>query len=282
MEVILAELAGFCYGVRRAVDTVTESARVQEKPMFILGPLIHNPQVVERLEEQGVKSVRSLDEVPAGSIVVMPSHGVPRKTIELADELGLETIDLTCPFVSKIYRVVAGLVEDGYQIIVVGDEGHTEVRGIMSVAGDDAVAVSDASELADCELKSRVGVVAQTTQIIERFKSVTAEVSARAYEVRSFNTICHATTERQNAALAATKGADAMVVVGGHNSANTKRLAEICTAAGVPTYLVEIADEIDPNWFAGKNSVGITAGASTPDWIIKEVIEKVKRIPSSI
>jgi len=278
LEVIIANLAGFCYGVRRAVDTVTETAEAGRKPMYILGPLIHNPQVVERLEERGVKSVDRLEDVPEGSIVVMPSHGVPRRVLEQASEMGLETIDLTCPFVSKIYQTVAGLVTEGYQVIVVGDKGHTEVRGIMSVSGDDAIVVSDPAELINHALKNRVGVVAQTTQRVDRFTDCVSEIAARAYEVRAFNTICHATTERQREALETADGADAMVVVGGRNSANTRRLAEICSDKGIPTHHVETADEIDPAWFAGMKRVGVTAGASTPDWIIGAVVNRLEEI----
>jgi 4-hydroxy-3-methylbut-2-enyl diphosphate reductase len=281
MDVILAKFAGFCYGVRRAVDTVSKAAEEHGRPMYTLGPIIHNPQVVEWLARQGVESVQKLEEIPAGSIAVMPSHGVPRRTIEQAESRGLQVIDLTCPFVSKIYRVAADLVEDGYQVVIVGDMGHTEVRGIMSVAGDDALAVSAPDDLPEDALKAKVGIVSQTTQTVDRFQRLVGHICTRAYEVRAFNTICHATTERQNAALATAEEADIMVVVGGRNSANTRRLAEICADAGVPTHHVEVAGEIDSTWFKGAKKVGVTAGASTPDWIIQEVVEMVQSVPES-
>jgi len=279
LEVILAESAGFCYGVKRALDTVAEAAKAQGKPMFTLGPLIHNPQVVEKLENQSVKSVKGLGEVPAGSIVVMPSHGVPRAVLEQAKASGIEIIDLTCPFVNKVQELAEGLVKEGYQVVVLGDAGHTEVQAIMSRAGEDAIAVCGAEELANYALKNRVGILAQTTQTVERYERLVAKVASLAYEVRAYNTICNATTDRQNAAVDVARAVDVMIVVGGRNSANTRRLAEICAETGVLTHHVEVADEINPEWFAGARKVGVTAGASTPDWIIEEVIRKLKEIP---
>ena len=279
MEVILAESAGFCYGVKRALDTVLDAAKASGEPMFTLGPLIHNPQVIKRLEEQGVKSVSTLDEIPSGSVIVMPSHGVASDVMEQAKDKGLEIIDVTCPFVAKVHHLAESLVKQGYQVIVLGDKGHTEVRGIMSRAGEAAIAVSDVDELEGRQIKKRVGIIAQTTQTIERYQRLVAEVSGLAYEVRAYNTICNATTDRQKAAIATARDVDVMIVVGGRNSANTKRLAEICAGTGVPTHHVEVADEIDPSWLARAKKAGITAGASTPDWIIEEVVRKVREIP---
>lgn len=278
MRVVLAEYAGFCYGVRRALDTVLEVSENSRKPMFTLGPLIHNPQVIEKLESQGIKSVKDIDEIPPDSIVVMPSHGVPRPVMQAARESNLEIIDLTCPFVSKVHRHAESLKDQGYQVIVLGDKGHTELRGIMSVAGDDAISIADVDELSQYELKNKIGVVAQTTQTIDRYQRLVAEVSKAAYEVRAYNTICHATIDRQKAAIVAADSVDVMIVVGGRNSANTRRLAEICANEGVPAYHVEVADEIDAAWFDGKAAAGVTAGASTPDWIIQKVVELVESI----
>ena len=281
MRVVLAEFAGFCYGVRRALDTVLEVSGTSKKPIYTLGPLIHNPQVIDNLASQGIRSVKDIGEVPAGSIVVMPSHGVPRSVMQAANESKLEIIDLTCPFVSKVHRHAESLKDQGYQVIVLGDMGHTELKGIMSVAGDDAISISDVDEIDQYELKNKIGVVAQTTQTIDRYKRLVAEVSKAAYEVRAYNTICHATIDRQKAAIVTADSVDVMVVVGGRNSANTMRLAEICAQENVPAYHVEVADEIDSSWFENTSIVGITAGASTPDWIIREVVELVESIPIS-
>lgn len=276
LEVILAESAGFCYGVNRALNTVLDAAKSHQKPMFTLGPLIHNPQVIERLESQGVKSVSDISEVSAGSVLVMPSHGVSESIVEQARSAGIEIVDATCPYVSKVHRVAETLTKGGYQVVILGDKGHTEVKGILSTAGDDAVVVSDASELACVKLKNKVGIVAQTTQTRDRYQALVAEVSGRVYEVRAYNTICNATSDRQRAALDVAEHVDVMLVVGGRNSANTRRLTEICAQSGVPTHHVEVAGEIDGAWFEGAEKVGITAGASTPDWIVQEVIRKVE------
>lgn len=275
MEVIIAKSAGFCYGVRRALETVVEAARSEGKRMYTLGPLIHNPQVVERLAQDGVQVVSDIEDVPGGSIVVMPSHGVAQQVIDRAQELGLEIVDVTCPFVAKVQNLAADLHAEGYQVVILGDAGHTEVRGILSRAGDNAVVVSDADELRTHEPDRKVAVVAQTTQALTAYIELVREVAARVYEVRAFNTICHATSERQTAAVEMAQDVDVVIVVGGRNSANTRRLAELCSAAGVPTHHVETAEEIDAAWFEGAQRVGLTAGASTPDWIIEEVARRL-------
>lgn len=277
MQVVLAESAGFCYGVKRAMDGVMQAARESGKPIYTLGPLIHNPQVIEKLESQGVKSVHDLSDISAGSIVVMPSHGVSKSVMDQARESGLEIIDLTCPFVSKVHRLAEQLVSEGYQVVVLGDPGHTEVKGIMSRAGEGAVAVSRAEDLAAHELGKPVGVLAQTTQRPDEYRVLVAEVALRAYEVRGFNTICNATTDRQQSALEIASDVDVMIIVGGRNSANTRRLAEMCSSV-VRTHHIEVADELDPKWFRKTEKVGVTAGASTPGWIIEEVVKKLESL----
>lgn len=278
MEIVIAKSAGFCYGVRRALDTVVEAARSEGKRMYTLGPLIHNPQVVERLARDGVQVVNDIEEIPAGSIVVMPSHGVPKQVIGRAKELGLETVDVTCPFVAKVHDLAADLQGEGYQVVILGDAGHTEVRGIMSRAGDDGIVVSDADELREHKLGRRVAVVAQTTQSLRAYTEVVRGVAGRVYEIRAFNTICHATTERQTAAVEMAHDVDVVIVVGGRNSANTRRLVELCSATGVPTHHIETADEISEFWFEGVKKVGLSAGASTPDWIIEEAAARIAEI----
>ena len=279
MKVVVAGSAGFCYGVKRALDTVLETAKAHGKLMFTLGPLIHNPQVIEKLDHEGIKSVTDLNRIPSGSILVMPSHGVDINVLEAAKARKLEIIDVTCPFVSKVHQLAEDLVKQGYQVIVIGDEGHTEVKSIMSRAGDDAFATSEVGEIKDRKVKQRVGILAQTTQTIQRYQQLVAEISKHATDVQAYNTICNATAERQKAAVATAGSVDVMIVVGGRNSANTRRLAEICADTGVPTFHVEVASEIDESWFDGAGKVGVTAGASTPDWIIREVVKKVKEIP---
>lgn len=278
MKVILSELAGFCYGVRRAIDTVLQVSESNEKSIYTLGPLIHNPQVIEMLESKGIKSVKEISEIPANSIIIMPSHGVARTIMENDKKLNLEIIDLTCPFVSKVHRQAENLYNQGYQVVVLGDKGHTELKGIMSVAGENAISVENIDELSQHTISNKVGIVAQTTQTIDDYQKLVYAISGIVHEVRAYNTICHATSDRQKRALKLAESVDIMLVVGGRNSANTRRLAEICIEYGVPTFHVEVADEIQDEWFAGKSSVGVTAGASTPDWIINQVVDRISAI----
>ncbi len=278
MKVILSELAGFCYGVRRAIDTVLQVSESNEKSIYTLGPLIHNPQVIEMLESKGIKSVKEISEIPANSIIIMPSHGVARTIMENAKKLNLEIIDLTCPFVSKVHRQAENLYNQGYQVVVLGDKGHTELKGIMSVAGENAISVENIDELSQHTISNKVGIVAQTTQTIDDYQKLVYAISGIAHEVRAYNTICHATSDRQKSALKLAESVDIMLVVGGRNSANTRRLTEICIEYGVPTFHVEVSDEIQDEWFAGKSSVGVTAGASTPDWIINQVVDRISAI----
>ncbi len=278
MKVELANPLGFCYGVRRAIDVALEAAGKYGTPMYTYGPLIHNPQVIRNLEERGIYEVRSITDAPKGSFIIMPSHGFPRSVGLQAEKRGLKVIDVTCPFVRKVHEIAENLVADGYQVIVLGDPGHTEVRGIMSVAGDKGLAVSDVNDLDPSKLGERVGIISQTTQTTERFERLVEEVARWVKDIRAHNTICHATTRLQKAALDLAAKVDVMLVIGGRNSANTRRLAEICANAGVPTHHIEVASELEDSWFNGVQTVGVTAGASTPDWVIEEVVSKLESL----
>jgi len=277
MKVIIADQAGVCFGVKRALDLVQSEAEKSEG-LATLGPLIHNPQVVGDLEGKGVRVVRNVADAGGGAIV-MPSHGVPRDVMKSAEDAGLRVIDATCPFVANVHRRVETLASDGYLVVVVGDAGHSEVKAIKSAAGDDAIVISSPDEVDAYDWAGkRVGVVSQTTQTPERFGEVVGKITESAKEVVAFNTICYATHDRQTAARGLAPQVDAMFVVGGRNSANTNRLTEICSAQGIPTYHIETAAEIDETWVRGMHTVGLTAGASTPGWIIDEVKERLERL----
>lgn len=270
MKVIVADQAGVCFGVKRALDLVLSEAE-NDGDLATLGPLIHNPQVVQSLEQKGVRVVRSVEEASSGAIV-MPSHGVPREIVRRAERIGLRVIDATCPFVANVHRRVEALASEGYLVVVVGDAGHSEVKAIRSAAGENAIVISTPEEVNAHNWKAkRVGIVSQTTQTPERFGEIVGKIAARAKEVIAHNTICYATHDRQTAARELAPQVDAVFVVGGRNSANTNRLTEICSESGVPTYHIETADEIDPKWVDGMSVVGLTAGASTPEWIIEDV-----------
>lgn len=276
MKVIIADQAGVCFGVKRALDLV-QSESEKGGGLATLGPLIHNPQVVADLEARGVRVVKTVDA--AEDAIVMPSHGVPRDVVAAAEEAGLRVVDATCPFVAKVHRRVESLASEGYLVVVVGDAGHSEVKAIRSAAGEGAIVISSPEEVGDYDWAGKkVGVVSQTTQTPERFGEVVGKIAESAQEIVAFNTICYATHDRQTAARELAPKVEAMFVVGGRNSANTNRLAEICSAEGVPTYHIETAAEIDEAWVRGMETVGLTAGASTPGWIIEEVKYRLEKL----
>ncbi|MDI6692927.1 MAG: 4-hydroxy-3-methylbut-2-enyl diphosphate reductase [Anaerosomatales bacterium] len=276
MRVIVAEHAGVCYGVERALRLTSEAAAAGG-PVHTLGPLIHNPQVVEELRSSGVEVADDLSAVDGGTVVVR-SHGVDPAVIADAEVRGLAVVDATCPFVSTAQRHAADLAELGYTVVIVGEADHPEVEGIVAHAKGSAIVVQDAASLPDRLPSKRVGVVVQTTQTAQRLQEVVDALLPRTSELRVFNTICSATAKRQKAARELARSVDAMIVVGGHNSGNTTRLAEICREENPNVHHIETPEEIDPRWFVGVEVVGVTAGASTPSDQIERVVEAIERI----
>ncbi|MGQ9511908.1 bifunctional 4-hydroxy-3-methylbut-2-enyl diphosphate reductase/30S ribosomal protein S1 [Thermodesulfitimonas sp.] len=285
MEVKRAAAAGFCFGVKRAIELALQARAENAGRIFTLGPLIHNPQVVRLLAEKGIEVVQDLAAAAAGTLVIR-SHGVDPEVLAAAQELGLKVVDATCPFVKRAQELARNLTEQGYTVVVVGDREHPEVRGIVGWAGGRAQVVEGPEEAVRLPFFPRVGVIAQTTQPLDNFEAVVAvlrrrlveEAEERPSELRVFSTICHATAERQQAARELAAQVDVMVVVGGYDSANTRKLAAICRESGTPTYHIETADQLKSEWFAGARVAGLTAGASTPDWIIEEVERRMKEL----
>jgi (E)-4-hydroxy-3-methyl-but-2-enyl pyrophosphate reductase len=273
MEIFLADKAGFCFGVKRAINTAFEAAG--RGRVYCLGPLIHNPQEVERLNQAGVSTVEDLMSLKPGDSVIIRSHGVPPAVLTQARDKGLNIIDLTCPFVSKAQRDAEALKKEGYQVVVAGEKKHPEVQSILGYAGEDAVVVEKADDTEGLELRSRLGVVAQTTQSYGNFSEIVLKLLRLSKEIKVFNTICSSTKERQDAARTLAGQVDVMLVVGGRNSANTSRLADLCKREGKHTYHIELADEIRHEWLNGANKIGVTAGASTPDWVVEGVIKQL-------
>ncbi len=279
-QIEIAKQAGACYGVERALKMVREAvvqAQGEGKAkaeVHTLGPLIHNPQVVAELEAQGVTVVDSPAQRP-GSTLVMRTHGVTPQVEQAARDAGVHILDATCPYVKKAHLAAERLSREGYQVIIVGEEGHPEVEGTLGHAAE-ALVINDASEVEGVEVARRVGVVVQTTQTRACLEAVVAQLLGMAEETRVINTICDATTERQNAAAELASRADAMVVIGGRNSANTTHLAEICAAHCPQTHHIETADELETSWFAGAALIGITAGASTPGEQIESVRARIQ------
>jgi 4-hydroxy-3-methylbut-2-en-1-yl diphosphate reductase len=279
MQVILAKRAGFCFGVKRATQMAFEAAGKDQKTNT-LGPIIHSPQVVKKLEEMGVGVVRDLSNVDSGTIIIR-SHGVLASEMEEAGQKQLQIVDATCPFVKKAQEHVKYLSDAGYDVLVVGDEDHPEVQGIVSYGKEKVYVVGSGEEVKQLPRMGKMGVVAQTTQSFDNLKNVVDECLKRGGEVRVFNTICDATAVRQQEATELANQVDCMVVIGGFNSANTRRLTEICTEIQPRTHHIETASEIDPAWFDGVETVGVTAGASTPKWIIDEVLQRIDEINKS-
>lgn len=279
MEVILAKHAGVCFGVQRAIDMAFKAARRYRNHVYTIGSLIHNPQVVEQLREAGVTVKEGIDDIAAGT-VIFRSHGVPFHLAERAREKGLRIVDATCPFVKRAHKFARILGRKGYLVILVGDKSHPEVKSLKSYVEGEAMVVSSPMELADWAGGEKVGVVAQTTQSLENFREIVALCLEKAREIRAYNTICDATALRQEEALDLAHKVDCMIVIGGHNSANTKRLAEICRRILGDSHHVERVEELNPSWFRGKGRIGVVGGASTPSWVIEEITEGIRRITS--
>ena len=279
MEVTVAKSAGFCFGVKRAVDMVYEEA-VKERKVYTLGPIIHNEQVVEEFAEKGVQVLESVEELEDGedAAVIIRSHGIAQKVFRQLEDKKVRIIDATCPFVKKIHRIVQEKKEEGYQIVIAGSAKHPEVVGICGWCGNQCQVVETLEEAQKCVLETgkKVCVVAQTTFNYKKFKDIVAILSKKSYDILVMNTICNATEERQTEAGTIARKSDAMIVIGGKHSSNTQKLYEICKAECLNTHFIQTLDDLDLKLFQSFRSVGITAGASTPNKIIKEVQSYVR------
>lgn len=274
MEVYLAENLGFCYGVKRAIQLAEDSVS-PDACSYTLGSIIHNPQMVARLAEEGIGKIESLDEIDTGTVIVR-SHGVGPQVYAKIEGKGLGLVDATCPHVRKAQSAAKQLAENGYKVVIVGDRNHPEVRSILEWAGEGAVAVNTEVEAEALPRYGRLGIVSQTTFSGVKFKKIVSIMLGKSSDIRILRTICTATDQRQTAAVELAGRVDMMIVVGGRNSANTTKLAQLC-AEKCKTYHIETAEEVCDEWFATIKKIGITAGASTPDWIIKEVYEKCQK-----
>ena len=276
MKIKVADSAGFCFGVKRATQMAFEAAE-KGGTTYTLGPIIHSPQVVQKLEEMGVRVLQELAEQDSGTIIIR-SHGVTSEELDEAIQKELEVVDATCPFVKKAQEHVRELSAEGYSVVVVGDADHPEVQGIVSYAKGKVFVVGSGAEAAQLPRTNKIGVVAQTTQSFENLEAVVLECLRRSGEIRVYHTICDATAVRQKAAKDLALQVDCMIVIGGFNSANTRRLAEVCAEIQPRTHHIETAQQIDAGWFVNVEKVGVTAGASTPKWLIDEVMERISRI----
>lgn len=284
MDIRLTSERGFCSGVRRAIE-LAERAVEAGKPLASMGAIVHNRQVIEHLSARGMRIVESLDEAD-GDTLLIPSHGVGRQVMSEIDARELSMIDATCPIVLNAQQVAHRLHQEGFMVLIFGDASHTEVKGLLSWAGESAMATTTTPKACrgsgpglSASIR-RIGVLSQTTQSQTQFAAFLAQLMdsqlASLSEIYVFNTICDATTRRQAGALQLASEVDLMLVIGGYDSANTRHLAEICSSTGARTLHIESADDIGPSWHCyGASRIGVTGGASTPEWVIKEVIEKL-------
>jgi 4-hydroxy-3-methylbut-2-enyl diphosphate reductase len=277
LAVRISASAGFCPGVERALQLTLDAVHNAPQPINTLGPLIHNPSVVADLQARGVGVLPDVDAALTGT-VILRSHGVPKSVKEELTHVGVTVVDATCPFVTSAQEKAARLYDQDYLVIILGDRDHPEVLALRSYAGERSLVVESSDELPDRLLSKRVGVVVQTTQSEKRLSELAARLSAITRELLIHNTICNATEQRQIAALTMAAEVDAVVVVGGAESGNTRRLAEICRARQPKTYHVESPDDLDPAWFDQAKVVGVTAGASTPPEQIEAVAAALRKI----
>lgn len=277
ISIQISDSAGFCWGVERALELARTAAAGAPGPINTLGPLIHNPGVIAELHAQGIGMVSEPEDATSGTIILR-SHGVPRDTKERLELSGVNVIDATCRFVESAQDKAARLKELGYLVVILGEREHPEVLALRSYAGEDSLVIDDPEDLPEKLPGIRVGVVVQTTQSQERLAALVARLATMSRELLVYNTICNATEQRQTAAMSMAEDVDVVIVVGGKNSANTRRLAELCSSVQRRTYHVEGADELRAAWFAGVRTVGITAGASTPADQIEAVAQRIREI----
>ena len=281
MEVNVAKTAGFCFGVKRAVDQVYEQTEKENgKKIYTYGPIIHNEEVVKDLRSRGVEVIHSEEELAAltEGIVIIRSHGVPKRIYDLLEERKLQYVDATCPFVKKIHNIVKKASEEGSHVIIIGNPEHPEVQGIMGWSLLPVTVIQDAEEAEQLSLpeEQKICIVSQTTFNYNKFKDLVEIISKKRYDISVLNTICNATKERQTEAKSIAKGVDAMIVIGDKHSSNTQKLFEICKKACNNTYYIQTLDDLDMNQLRSVETVGITAGAYTPNKIIEEVQKNVR------
>lgn len=282
MEVIVAETAGFCFGVKRAVDKVYEQIKESpEEKIYTYGPIIHNEEVVKDLESKGVSIIHSkgeLKELKSG-IVIIRSHGVDKEVYDIANSNQLKIIDATCPFVLKIHKIVEKEKNNGSHIIIIGNSNHPEVQGIKGWSGEDTTVIGNEEEARNFTLKTqkKICIVSQTTFNYNKFKYLVEIISKKRYDINVLDTICNATHERQAEAKKIAANVDSMIVIGGKNSSNTQKLYEICSKECSNTYYIQTLEDMDLCELQSSSCVGITAGASTPNYIIEEVHTNVRK-----
>lgn len=274
MKIELASAYGFCFGVKRAIQLAQE-----HQGSKTYGPLIHNKDEINRLREGfEITLAERLEEIKEGDSVVIRTHGIPKQELSILKSKNNTVIDATCPYVTTPQKIVEEMSNVGYSIVIFGDKDHPEIKGVVSYAKNpnDVHIILGSDELSELRFSNKVALVSQTTRKPEDFLKIANRLIIEHKEVRVFNTICNATFENQDAAADLAKRADVMVVIGGKHSSNTKQLYSICKHECSDSYLIENESELNPKWFEGKSLCGISAGASTPDWVVQNVVSQIK------
>ncbi|MCD6292113.1 MAG: 4-hydroxy-3-methylbut-2-enyl diphosphate reductase [Deltaproteobacteria bacterium] len=285
MQIEIAQTAGFCFGVKRAVDLANNAPKkYPELKIRTLGPIIHNPQVVNQLAAIGIHQVDDIDDLGPG-VVIIRSHGITKQLArELEQRPNLTIIDATCPFVRRAQEIVAEMSDAGYKVLILGKPDHPEVTGLISYGDPQQTLVISKptdipAELIANHKPSRIALLSQTTLSQQLYNKIVLSLLASKGELRCFNTICTATSNRQSEALELARKCDCMIIIGGRNSANTNRLHELCKEIQPASYHIETANDLQIKWFKDKQTVGISAGASTPKWLIDEVLKSLQALP---
>lgn len=277
MRVKIARSSGFCFGVRRAMDIALKlAAEVQGVEICTDGPLIHNPQALEFLKRQGIRHVEET-RLPAQGIVIIRSHGVSPQRRQALERTGVRIVDATCPKVKQVQSIINQNAKEGAYILIIGDAGHAEVHGLVGFVGDHGKVIQTEEELTDIPAGERICVVAQTTQNREKFQALAMKIQERFPQAKIHDTICEANRSRQEELKSLSKTVEALLVVGGKESGNTRRLVEIAQATGKPTFFGETEEDFELGVLKGFEEVGVIGGASTPDWVLDQVVKKLER-----
>ncbi|MHC4123948.1 MAG: 4-hydroxy-3-methylbut-2-enyl diphosphate reductase [Planctomycetota bacterium] len=279
MEVIQAKNCGFCPGVRNAIS-IAEEILSREKPVYCLGPIIHNEDVVAHLAKMGLETVDSVKEIDSGTVLIR-SHGVEPWQIEELKKRSLKIVDATCVFVKKLQQITKELENDGYEVVVIGDENHPEVKAVVGCVKE-AIVIANESDLHKLPKNKKLGIIGQTTQGLEKFSEIIGCIAKAGFnEFKVINTLCKETIKRQESAVELCEKVDIMFVLGGLASANTRKLAEICKKHNNQTFHLQNFSEFDKSMVLGKATAGVTAGASTPEWIINEFVENLRTLDNT-
>lgn len=275
MKVLVADKSGFCPGVKNAIS-LAEKVLDNEKCVYSLGPIIHNNDVVKKLAANGLRTVQSIEEIPSGTVLIR-SHGAAPQEISKLKEQGMKIVDATCVLVKRVQHIASELASQGYKVVVIGNKDHPEVKAVVGSA-EDVIVIADESDLRKLPVDSKLGVVCQTTQSPEYFSQMLCAICRYGFsELKAINTLCKEAVKRQKSAVEICEKVDIMFVLGGLESANTRKLAELCKVHNQETYHLQNRSELDTNILLGKKTAGVTAGASTPDWVISEFVEKLRK-----